>query len=91
MFALNQDKESEEAARKSIELKPSFFEGWLALGMLNLRQGNAPEAEEFFRKLVELTPAMPDAHEFLAISLSIQGKHSEAAASRARAKDLRRQ
>ena len=58
--------------------------------MLNLRQGNAPDAETYFRKLVELTPNMPDAHEFLALSLSVQGKHSEAATVRSRAKELRR-
>lgn len=89
LFALNKDQESEEAARKSIELKPAFFEGWLALGMLNLRQGKAEKAEDHFRKLVELVPRMPDAHEFLAITLSIQGKHNEASAARAKAATLR--
>jgi tetratricopeptide (TPR) repeat protein len=89
LFALNKDKESEESAKMSIDLKPDFFEGWLVMGMLNLRQGNAHEAENHFRKLVELVPKMPDAHDFLALSLSVQGKHAEASAERAKAASLR--
>ncbi|TFF91053.1 tetratricopeptide repeat protein [Candidatus Thorarchaeota archaeon] len=89
LFALNHDKESEEAAKKSIELKPEFFEGWLALGMLHLRQGHADESETYFRKLAELAPRMPEAHEFLAVSLSAQGKHREAGQARERARSLR--
>ena len=89
LFALNRDKESEEAAKKSIEIKPEFFEGWLTLGMLRLRQGNAEKAEEYFRKLTELYPRMPEAFEFLAITLSAQGKHAEATQHRAHARSLR--
>lgn len=89
LFALNQDKESEEAAKKSIELKPDFFEGWLALGMLRLRQGRADESETYFRRLTEVAPRMPEAHEFLAISLSAQGKHMEAGQGREKARSLR--
>ncbi len=89
LFALNRDQESEQAARKSIELKPEFFESWLALGMINLRRGDAGEAEGYFRKLTEVAPRMPEAHEFLAISLSAQGKHPDANQARAKARSLR--
>jgi tetratricopeptide (TPR) repeat protein len=45
-----------EKYRKCTELEPSFFDGWHALGMALMKNGNYPEAIEAGKKAVELKP-----------------------------------
>ncbi|MBX9578434.1 MAG: hypothetical protein K2W97_08180 [Chthoniobacterales bacterium] len=42
--------------RRCVELDPSFFEGWHALGMVLMKSGSCPEAIEAGLKATELRP-----------------------------------
>ncbi|MFX1578944.1 MAG: tetratricopeptide repeat protein [Promethearchaeota archaeon] len=74
---------------KSIELNPNFFEGWIVLGILLLRNGQAEESEKAFRKLTETAPRMPEAWDLLGLALSAQGKNAEATEAKNHAQTLR--
>jgi len=89
LIGLRKDSEAEDAAQRSIELNPNFFEGWMAMGILHLRRGQAAESEKAFRKLTEVAPRMPEAFDLMGMALNVQGKHDEAAAAKVHARTLR--
>ncbi len=52
----------------------------LNLGLIYLKEGNYPEAEKVFRRVLEITPANLLARNHLAFVLYGQGKRAEAEA-----------
>lgn len=55
-LALGELEEAVESYRRCVELDPSFFDGWHALGMALMKVGRYPEAIIAGEKAVELRP-----------------------------------
>lgn len=55
-----------------------LWEAHFGLGLVARRQGDAPGAEEAFRRALELLPEQPDAEHELGVALLMQGKIDEA-------------
>jgi len=56
-----------EKYRKCTEIEPAFFDGWHALGMALMKNGQYPEAIEAGNKAVELRPNDPETLDNLAL------------------------
>ncbi|MFM9903268.1 MAG: TPR end-of-group domain-containing protein [Pyrinomonadaceae bacterium] len=67
------------AADKALALEPNLAEGYLIRGWLNRNvDWNWPAAESDLRHAIELSPKNAVAHQRLAQTLSVTGKHNEA-------------
>jgi Flp pilus assembly protein TadD len=75
-----------EKYRRCVELDPSFFEGWHALGMALMKTGRYAEAIEVGLKCVELKPNDQLAWSSLSLFYVRNGniKEAEAAGGKAR-------
>lgn len=72
--------------RRCVEMAPDFFDGWHALGMALMKNGNYPEAIEAGKKSVELRPNDQLAWSSLSLFYvrNNQIKEAEAAGTKAR-------
>ena len=72
--------------RRCVEMAPDFFDGWHALGMALMKNGNYPEAIEAGKKSVELRPNDQLAWSSLSLFYvrNNQIKEAEAAGAKAR-------
>lgn len=75
-----------EKYRKCVELDPSFFDAWHALGMALMKSGRSSEAIEAGLKAVELRPNDQLAWSSLSLFYVREGKISEAEAAGAKAR-----
>lgn len=70
-----------ELARSSfttaVEVRPDFYDGFIALGLFCASQGD-PLAEEYYRSAIELKPGSVEAHYNLAMHLQERGDLEEA-------------
>ncbi len=81
--------QAKEAALKAIELDPQLSEGHSALAFgLGQYDWDWAGAEREFKRAIELSPSNAAAHAFYAQMLSLQGRHAEAIAEGARAREL---
>jgi tetratricopeptide (TPR) repeat protein len=55
-WALNDTGAAEVALRKTVELAPTYEEGWELLGKVLLKKGNDIEALDTLNKVIELDP-----------------------------------
>jgi tetratricopeptide (TPR) repeat protein len=74
---VGQYKEAEEALSKSIELKPTKV-SYIYLGCVQIETNRLSDAEDSFRKAIELAPEFDEAHYNLAAVLRDQGRLDEA-------------
>lgn len=56
----------------AVEVRPDFYDGYIALGMFCATQGD-PLAEEYYRSAIELKPRSVEAHYNLAMHLQERG------------------
>jgi tetratricopeptide (TPR) repeat protein len=75
-----------EKYKRCVEQLPAFFDGWHALGMTLMKNGNFPEAIEAGKKSVELRPNDQLAWSSLSLFYvrNNQIKEAEAAGAKAR-------
>lgn len=64
-------------AREAIVHAPRFLSAYNTLGVVYLRHGNVPQAEQTFRRVLELEPANISALSNLALALGKQGQTAE--------------
>ena len=79
---------SKVAANKAIEIDDALSEAHTALGTTLFWQWNWHEAENQFKRALELEPNSVDAHLFYAHVLSNTGRHAEALLEAKRAREL---
>jgi len=77
-----------EKYRRCVELMPNFFDGWHALGMALMKNGNYPEAIEAGKKTVALRPNDQLAWSSLSLFYVRNGQIKEAEAAGAKARIL---
>ena len=65
---------SAEANKRAVDCRPDATQGYYNLGLANLYMGVAEEVVECFRRVVELDPASPGGHYYLAAGLNALGK-----------------
>jgi len=87
-LAIGELESAVEKYRKTIELDPSFFDGWHALGMALMKLGRFKEAIEAGKKSVELKPNDQFAWTSLSLFYVRDGNIKEAEAAGAKAKVL---
>ena len=72
---------AEQDFRQAIAAAPQLPDGYLGLGMVQLRQGKADDAVQALSKAIQLNPQTPGAHMFLGIALYQMNKFDDAAAA----------
>lgn len=77
-----------EKYRRCVQLDPTFFDGWHALGMALMKTGRFPEAIEAGRKATELRPNDQIAWTSLSLFYNRNGDIQEAEAAGTKAKIL---
>src|SRR6266403_1266763 len=60
-------QEAEKYFREVTQMAPQFADGYLDMGLAQLRQGELVEAVESLNKSLQLGPNIPGAHMFLGI------------------------
>jgi tetratricopeptide (TPR) repeat protein len=81
--------ELRSALLKAIELDPNLGEAWASQGfMLGVHSWRWKEAEDAFKKSIELNPGYATAHHWYGVVLEIQGKHEQAKAQMRRALEI---
>ena len=73
--------EAEPLCRAAIDLNPRFYEGYNTLGILQIKRGQALEAEGNFKKVLEIAPNFTLANANLSVAQSLLKKPEEAEAS----------
>jgi len=77
------------ALAKAMELDPNLAEAWASFGFHQaIHLWKWTDAEQSFRKAIELNPGFATAHHWDGILLSIQGRHEEAKAELKRALEI---
>ncbi len=76
------------SAQKLVKLRPDSYHSWWWLGRVHRRKRDNVEAEEAYRKAIELAPDLARLHVDLAGSLAGQDRFSEAAAEFRRAAEI---
>ncbi len=77
------------AINKALELDPDLAEAYATSGFLNtFHRWNWTEAEQSFRKSIELNPGYATAHHWYAILLAILGRNDEAKTEMRRALEI---
>ena len=77
------------AARRSLELDPSLYEGHMAAGdTLRMLDFDWTGAEDAYRQAIGLNPSFESAHRSYAVLLGIHGRHAEAVRASERACEL---
>jgi len=80
---------SRAAAEKAISLDPDLAEAYGSLGLGSLfHQRNWRDAEQQFRRSIELNPKLASVHAFHAILLATLGRHDESIAEARLAREL---
>src|SRR5215813_14415054 len=77
-----------EKYRRCVELDPTFFDGWHALGMALMKLGRFPEAIEAGQKAVDLKPNDQIGWTSLSLFYNRNGQIKEAEAAGTKAKIL---
>ncbi|MEP6777940.1 MAG: tetratricopeptide repeat protein [Chthoniobacterales bacterium] len=77
-----------EKYRRCVEIAPTFFDGWHALGMALMKLGRFPEAIEAGRKATELRPNDQIGWTSLSLFYNRNGDIKEAEAAGTKAKIL---
>ena len=78
IYAANGDTEKAiSSLQTAIEVNPSFFDGFISLGLFLAELGD-PIAEEFYRSAIELRPFSVEAHYNLAMFLQKEQRLDEA-------------
>ncbi|HEX4156573.1 MAG TPA: tetratricopeptide repeat protein [Acidobacteriaceae bacterium] len=72
---------AESIFQRVVAAAPTLSDGYLGLGMAQLRRGELDEAAKSLRQATELDPQLPGAHLFLGIADYQIGQSDEAAAS----------
>ncbi len=81
--------ELSSALSKALELDPNLAEAWASDGFyLGVHQWRWKEAEEAFKKAIDLNPGYATAHHWYGTLLAIQGKNQEAKAELRRALEI---
>lgn len=87
-----QDKETIPLARpyatRALEIDPTLAEAYASLGLINNYQWNWAEAEEYFKKAVELNPNYATTFHWYSRNLRSQGRYDEGFEMIMRAKQL---
>jgi predicted Zn-dependent protease len=86
--AIGDLKSAVEKYRRCVQLDPSFFDGWHALGMALMKLGRFEEAIEAGKKAVELRPNDQIGWTSLSLFYNRAGNIKEAEAAGAKAKIL---
>jgi tetratricopeptide (TPR) repeat protein len=66
-FAMAEYDNAIECYRKAVEIDPSYFDAWHALGMACLRVNKIPEAIEAGKRAIEISPNDMLAHTSLSM------------------------
>ena len=70
--------EAEPLCRASLEAKPNFYQAYNTLGILQIKRGQYPEAEQNFREVLRNAPDYSLAYANLSLALALQKKPEEA-------------
>ncbi|MEO5895826.1 MAG: protein kinase [Vicinamibacterales bacterium] len=77
------------AAAKALELDPDLAEAHVSMGgVLMFYDFDWTRAEVHLKRAIELSPSLADAHDYYALYLAAVGRHDQARASAARAREL---
>ena len=87
-LALGELEKAVEKYRRCIEIDPSFFDGWHALGMALMKLGRFPEAIEAGKKAVALCPNDQIGWTSLSLFYNRNGQIAEAEAAGTKARIL---
>jgi tetratricopeptide (TPR) repeat protein len=87
-LALGELEAAVEKYRRCVELDPSFFDGWHALGMALMKIGRFPEAIEAGKQAVELRPNDQIGWTSLSLFYNRNGQIPEAESAGAKARIL---
>jgi tetratricopeptide (TPR) repeat protein len=80
--------QAEQYFREVIRIAPRLPDGYLDLGLAELRQAKLPEAIDSLHKAIDLNPRVPGAHMFLGISYYQMGRLDDARTSLQQEVDL---
>jgi tetratricopeptide (TPR) repeat protein len=72
---------AERIFRHVVELAPTLSDGYLGLGLVELRRGEVDDGTKSLSRAIELNPQLPGAHMFLGIAQYQMGLHEPAVAS----------
>ncbi len=89
--ALDRQREMEAAlfhARRSVELKPKYVDGWVTLGNLLASRERMAEAETAYRRALELNPDVAETWANFGVAQMLHGQWDEARKSMERAIEL---
>ena len=86
-LAIGELESAVEKYRQCVELDPTFFDGWHALGMALMKIGRFPEAIEAGKKSTELRPNDQIGWTSLSLFYNRNGDIKEAEAAGTKAKD----
>src|SRR6478736_1898975 len=87
-LAIGELESAVDKYRRCVELDPTFFDGWHALGMALMKTGRFPEAIEAGKKATELRPNDQIAWTSLSLFYNRNGDIKEAEAAGTKAKIL---
>lgn len=87
-LALGELEAAVEKYRRCVEIDPSFFDGWHALGMALMKLGRFPEAIEAGKKAVALSPNDQIGWTSLSLFYNRNGQIAEAEAAGTKARIL---
>lgn len=79
---------AEVAVRKALELDEGLAEAHLALANIKLNAWDWATAEQEYKRTIELNPNLAEAYRWYSVYLSVLGRHDEAIARNARAREL---
>lgn len=79
---------AEAAVRKALELNEGLAEAHLALANIKLNAWDWAAAEHEYQRTIELNPNLAEAYHWYSVYLSNLGRHEEAIARNARAREL---
>jgi len=77
-LAMGELEKAAEFYRKAIELEPKFFDGWHALGMVEMKMQNYPEAIDAGKMAIALKPNDQMAYTSLSLAYVRNGQIKEA-------------
>lgn len=77
-LAMGELEKAAEFYRRAVELDPKFFDGWHALGMVEMKMQRYPEAIEAGKRAVALKPNDQMAYTSLSLAYVRNGQIKEA-------------
>ena len=70
--------DAEALLKRSLEIAPDFFQGWMDLGMAQQELDRPDDAERSFRRAMRLEPGRAPPFVALATAMAMAGRHAEA-------------